>query len=401
MDFIKRMDFIWMDWSYNSSPGNYPETKPNLIVKLHSEKTIFSTKVSLFPPKSLPVMLEGDDTKDTTQSSGKRVMQSARKRIRPQTATPFRVLEAMAMEQDRKGDEPEKRETEGDEPEQSETEDDEWETFAGRSISLFGRGLGHPVSVIYKDAQLSGAIFPDLDRMLEGLGFDKVDGWKLLTSVAVGGKMTLRGPMFENKPRYDPKTMRKVFMAKERALVSALMFTVFEKQANLSCHMTPPISFKVASEELEFDTSKSYRRTVVVFRADQVRDDLYRVVIEGTTEDLCIHQFLFEPSNTWLIGRYHRSSGLHHEGARTRFQNFEIRPVDLHRCVVQQSNPLHRIMSWPRRDSASWSDAESPPLPPTLAFRIPALPPSPLSHRVVSPLRSSRRHARARARAPA
>jgi hypothetical protein len=73
----------------------------------------------------------------------------------------------------------------------------------------------------------------------------------------------------------------------------------------------------------------------------------------------------------------------------------------LHRCVVQQSNPLHRIMSWPRRDSASWSDAESPPLPPTLAFRIPALPPSPLSHRVVSPLRSSRRHARARARAPA
>ena len=80
------------------------------------------------------------------------------------------------MEKDRKGDEPEKRETEGDEPEQSETEDDEWETFTGRSVTLFGRGLGHPVSVIYKEAQLSGAIFPDLDRMLEGLGFDKVDG---------------------------------------------------------------------------------------------------------------------------------------------------------------------------------------------------------------------------------
>jgi hypothetical protein len=313
----------------------------------------------------------------------------------------------MSMEQDRKGDEPEERETEGDEPEeretegdepeQSKTEDDKWETFTGRSLSLFGRGLGHPVSVIYKDAQLSGSIFPDLDRMLEGLGFDKVDGWKLLTSVAVGGKMTLRGPMFENKPRYDPKTMRKVFMVKERALVSALMFTVFEKQANLSCHMTPPISFKVASEELEFDTSKSYRRTVIVFRADQERDDLYRVVIEGTAEGLCIHRFLFEPSNTWLIGRYHRSSELHHEGARTRFQNFETRPVDLHRYVVQQSNPF-RIMSWPRRDSASWSDAESPPLPPTLAIRIPALPPS---HSVVSPSRRSRRHARARARAPA
>ena len=71
MDFIKRMDFIWMDWSYNSSPGNYLETKPNLIVKLHSEKTIFSTKVSLIPPKSLPVMQEGDDTKDTTHRQAK------------------------------------------------------------------------------------------------------------------------------------------------------------------------------------------------------------------------------------------------------------------------------------------------------------------------------------------
>ena len=76
-------------------------------------------------------MQEGDDTQDTTQSSGKRVMQSARKRIRPQKATPFpssginKAKEAMPMEQDRKGDEPEKRETEGDEPEQSETEDDE------------------------------------------------------------------------------------------------------------------------------------------------------------------------------------------------------------------------------------------------------------------------------------
>jgi len=52
MDFIKRMDFIWMDWSYNSS---HPETKQNRIVKLHSEKTMFSTKVSLsFPRRNRP-----------------------------------------------------------------------------------------------------------------------------------------------------------------------------------------------------------------------------------------------------------------------------------------------------------------------------------------------------------
>ena len=185
-------------------------------------------------------MQEGDDDKDTTQSSGKRVMQSARKRIRPQTAPPFpssginkaneAIFRMLAMEQDHmgdepkeretQGDEPEKRETEGDEPEQSETEDDECDTFMGRSVTLFGRGLGHSISIIYKDAQLLGAIFPDLDRMLEGLGFDKVDGWKLLVSFVAGGKMTLRGPMFENKPRYDPKTMRKVFMTKEQGSAS-------------------------------------------------------------------------------------------------------------------------------------------------------------------------------------
>ena len=154
------------------------------------------------------MMQEGDDTKDTTQSSSKRVMQSARKRIRPQTVTPFRALEAMAMEQDRKGDEPEERETEGDAPKDCETEGDEPEehglcdTFMGRSVTLIGRGPGSPISIVYKDAQLSGSIFPDLDHMFEGLGFDKVDGWKLLVSFVAGGKMTLRGPMFENKPRY-------------------------------------------------------------------------------------------------------------------------------------------------------------------------------------------------------
>ena len=55
MDFIKRMDFIWMDWSYNPPTETYPETKQNRIVKLHSEKTMFSTKVSLsFPRRNRP-----------------------------------------------------------------------------------------------------------------------------------------------------------------------------------------------------------------------------------------------------------------------------------------------------------------------------------------------------------
>ena len=110
--------------------------------------------------------------------------------------------------------------------------------------------------------------------------------------------------MFQNKPRYDPKTMRKVFMVKERALVSALMFTVFEKQANLALK-SRSISCKVVCEELEYDTARSFRKTTIVFRSNQgALDDIYRVIIEGTAESLCTHHFHFQPSNTWLIGRF-------------------------------------------------------------------------------------------------
>ena len=256
---------------------------------------MFSTKISLFPPKSLPVMQGGDDTKDTTQSSGKRVMQSARKRIRPQMVESVNKAQAqlqmVTREQDQKDDEPEERE--------SEILD---ETFMAHSVTLTGRGLVHPIKLVYKDDQLGQDIYPDLDRMFEGLGFGQVDGWDLLITLNAGGKMSLTGPMFQNKLRYDPHTMRKVFMVKERALVSALMFTVFEKQANLAL-MSRPISFKVVSEALEFDTAKSFRKTTIVFRSNQgALDDIYRVIIEGTAENLCIHQFHFQPSNTWLIG---------------------------------------------------------------------------------------------------
>jgi hypothetical protein len=251
-------------------------------------------------------MQEGDDTKDTTQSSGKRVMQpeSARKRIRPQTAKSLKSFESVnkaqaqlqmvTREQDEKDDEPEERE--------SETLDDE--TFMVHAVFLTGSGLVHPIKVVYKDDQLGQDIYPDLDLMFDGLGFGQVDGWDLLIKLNAGGEMSLTGPMFQNKPRYDPKTMRKVFMVKERALVSALMFTVFEKQANLALK-SRSISCKVVCEELEYDTARSFRKTTIVFRSNQgALDDIYRVIIEGTAESLCTHHFHFQPSNTWLIGRF-------------------------------------------------------------------------------------------------
>ena len=115
---------------------------------------------------------------------------------------------------------PQESETEGDEPEGSETEDDE--TFMGRSLTLVGGGLEHSISITYKLDQLFGGICPDMYCMLESHGFDKVDGWQLLISVAAGGKMTLRGPMFENKPRYDPKTMRCSQCSKSKLISAAI-----------------------------------------------------------------------------------------------------------------------------------------------------------------------------------
>ena len=95
-------------------------------------------------------MQEGDDTKGTTQSSGKRVMQSARMRIRPQTAKSVESvnkaqaqLQMVTREQDEKDDEPEERE--------SETLD---ETFMVHAVYLTGSGLVHPIKVVYKDDQL-------------------------------------------------------------------------------------------------------------------------------------------------------------------------------------------------------------------------------------------------------
>ena len=55
-----------------------------------------------------------------------------------------------------------------------------------------------------------------------------------------------------------------VFMANEQALVTALMFTVFSKQANVT-YMRRPIFFKLVSEELEFKAETVLRRAAIMF----------------------------------------------------------------------------------------------------------------------------------------
>ena len=62
----------------------------------------------------------------------------------------------------------------------------------GRSFTVQYGDDGQQIRLIYKKVQLTESIYPDLDRAFELLGFDKVDGWDLLTMIAVGGAMYLK-----------------------------------------------------------------------------------------------------------------------------------------------------------------------------------------------------------------
>ena len=182
--------------------------------------------------------------------------------------------------------------------------------FMGRSLTVPPFANGHTVRLVFRDKQLREFIYPDLERTLTSLGFDKVDGWDMLTKVAVGGTISLKGPRFQNQPCYNSRTIRTVFMLHERALVHALMTVVFDEQSNVS-YGRSPTSFKEVTAGFGFNTETAFRKTTLIFRAEKrsrddypSRDDTYRVIIEGAGEDLCIHRFQFQPSSTWLCRRY-------------------------------------------------------------------------------------------------
>ena len=192
----------------------------------------------------------------------------------------------------------------------SELEIEDEHHFMGRSLTFPPFANGHTVRLVFRDKQLRESIYPDLERTLASLGFDKVDGWDMLTTVAVGGTISLKGPRFQNQPCYNSRTIPTVFMLHERALVHALMTVVFNEQGNVS-YGRSPTSFKEVTAGFGFNTETAFRKTTLIFRAvkrsrddNPSRDDTYRVIIEGTGEDLCIHRFQFQPSRTWLCRRY-------------------------------------------------------------------------------------------------
>jgi hypothetical protein len=177
------------------------------------------------------------------------------------------------------------------------------ERFIGTCVIYPALGNGHKIRILYKDTQLEEAIYPDMRRAFQEGGFEARDDlWDVLNTVAVGGPVSLKGPSYPNPKHYKPDTMKEVFMRPERTLAHALMTAVFCKEVPYGCS---PISFKEVYACFKFDTDTGYRHATLVFlTGNESTKDCYRIRIDGTGNDLSMHQFTFEPSLTWLCRRY-------------------------------------------------------------------------------------------------
>jgi hypothetical protein len=70
-----------------------------------------------------------------------------------------------------------------------------------------------------------------------------------------------------------------------------------------------PISFKEVHGCFKFNTDTAFRCATLIFQAENESEkDLYRVIIEGTGNDLRMYRFTFEPSLSWLCRRYPEKS---------------------------------------------------------------------------------------------
>ena len=284
------------------------------------------------------------------------------------------------------------------------------ESFHGRCVQYAPLSNGHRVRILYKTSQLEESIYPDLNRSLQEGGFRaREDLWGLLTTVAVGGEISLNGPRYPNPKCYKPDTMRAVFMRTERTLALALMTAVFCKEVPYG---GSPISIQEIQAKFEFDTKTAFRCATLLFHAEnESPKDLYRITIEGTGNDLYTHRFTFEPSLTWLCRRFpdksrvqvtvstgealnsdsqgptqHEAKVGHHSccrGERAVFCDLKLKSKfvsnsgDLCRCVVQnptRTRPFKKgskSMQQPRASArlARKSAAEvctGPPRPPSL-----------------------------------
>jgi len=170
---------------------------------------------------------------------------------------------------------------------------------------------GHIVRIAYTEKQLEESMYSQFEKIFRNNGFScSVPGADLLRTILLGGNLSLKGPKFINRQTYTMEAMKSQFMRCERNLVNDLMATVFNTEENLPYSeelLTPLI---VVSSHFEFDASVALRKSTVLFHAspaaDEHRDALYRVIVEGKGKgsDQYTHMFQFQPSTCWLTTRY-------------------------------------------------------------------------------------------------
>ena len=180
--------------------------------------------------------------------------------------------------------------------------------FQGISFTIppFENGNGQTIKIVYRMTQLHQSLFPAFKSAFRAHGFDEVPWEELLCVLTVGGEIDLKGKRFINRTTYAPHTMERVFMQRERALVSELMTIVFNNADNVA-HMREIAPFQEVAASLQFDSSVALRKATMVYRAlDGPHEDTYRIIIggEGTGANLRIHRFKFQPSRSWHCRRY-------------------------------------------------------------------------------------------------
>jgi hypothetical protein len=178
--------------------------------------------------------------------------------------------------------------------------------FEGIHFAISPFGDFQTIKIVYANQQLLTSLYPAFMSAFRAHGFDDVPWEDLLYVLTVGGEIDLKGKKFINRQAYAPHTMDRLFMRRERALVSELMTIVFNRAGNVS-YMRELAPFEEVLTRLQFDASIAMRKTIMLYHALHGPEaDTYRIIIagEGKGSNLCIHRFKFQPSRCWHCRRY-------------------------------------------------------------------------------------------------
>ena len=180
------------------------------------------------------------------------------------------------------------------------------DSFDGMAFIIRPFGNGQTIKILYRMDQLLAFLFPAFTSAFLAHGFDDVPWENLLYALTVGGEIDLMGKRFINRQTYAPHTMERLFMQRERALVSELMAIVFNS-ADTIAYMRDLTPYEEVATCLQFEYAIALRKTTMVYRAvEGPPGDTYRIIIEGVGkgEALRHHRFSFQPSRSWHCRRY-------------------------------------------------------------------------------------------------